>query len=142
MALLGARIDAFFPSYYKDQIEQIISYGAQRVYIADVEKLRGMIEKEKYEIVLFGASDKASIIAPRLAQYFKAGLVMGAQGIAINLDERLLVTTRAVYNGMLLLEETFRKKPQIAVVEEGAFSMPVADKTRKGEVIEIGRNSV
>ncbi len=135
--IFGVRLDVFFPSYYKDQMSQLISYGAERVYIADVAALRGLIEKEKYEIVLFGISDKARIIAPRLAQYFKTGLVIGAQCLAIDLDSRSLITTRPVYNGMLLLDEAFKRKPQIAVVAQGAFSVPVADNSRKGEVIKL-----
>lgn len=134
---LGVRLDAFFPSCYENQITQLVSYGAERVYVADVEKLRVVIEKNRYEIILFGASDKASIIAPRLAQYLKAGLIMGASNLEINLDSRELVTTKEVYNGMLLLEETFRRKPQIAVVEEGAISAPVSDASRKGEIIKL-----
>jgi electron transfer flavoprotein alpha subunit len=102
------------------------------------EVLSGIIQKERPEIVLFGATPIGADLAPRVAQKERTGLVSGCTGLEIDTEQRLLVCTRTFYGGRLAAEMICpERRPQMALLKEGAFPEAYRDPYREGTVEEI-----
>jgi electron transfer flavoprotein alpha subunit len=130
--------------------EELLAHGADRVYLANRPSLleaescaalmTRLIQRYQPEIVLWGAISLSQDIAARVAARLGTGLT--AHCIDLQIQEIYgkpqLVAMVAGWGGHLGLKIICpEKRPQMATVKPGIFSLPASEK-RKGEVILLG----
>lgn len=145
---LGTRVSAIVLGPGGAALAQdLIARGADTVYVADDASLAAyrtatylrvvadLVDQEKPEIVLLGATSLGRDLAPRLAARLKTGMVGDALALELDESERLLLATQALYGGALLSTAACpTARPQIATVRPGALRVPPADRYREGQV--------
>jgi electron transfer flavoprotein alpha subunit len=102
--------------------------------------LAGLIEAERPEVVVFGATEAGGQLAARLAQRTSGGLIEHATAVSLDEATRTVQASVPIYGGEYF--EVFacpQARPQFLTVEPGAFPAPFLDPYRKGEpkVIEV-----
>lgn len=137
--LLGADVEALAP--------ELIARGADRVIIADDEKLRNYAARpyeqamtqlaEKYlpSIILYGATTIGRDFAPRVMVSLKTGLTADAIDLVFDEDDVFCQTTPA-YGGTIMAHIAIpEKRPQMATVRTKLFTPLEADSSRQGVII-------
>ena len=132
------------------EVEQLIAYGADKVYLADspaladnqedlyAQKLSELIQQHKPEIVIAGATALGRALIPRVAAILKTGLTADCTGLDIDTENRLLLQTRPTFGGNIMATITCRTaRPQMATVRPRVFKKNTPDKERKGEIIKV-----
>ncbi|MGC9345326.1 MAG: electron transfer flavoprotein subunit alpha/FixB family protein [Candidatus Bathyarchaeales archaeon] len=131
----------------KDQAEDIIRYGADKVYVVDdptFEKLQtepylsaltNLATDYRPEIILIGSTKRGKELAARLTTRMETGLVSDAFKLEIDENKRL-TASRIVYGGNGVATETYQTKPQIATVPPRTFEKPKPTE-RTGQVIQV-----
>jgi electron transfer flavoprotein alpha subunit len=141
---LGVYVKAVFLGESTEEFRQaLIRNGADVVYVTDDPRLSeysteiyskvlgDLIEEEKPEIVLLGATSMGRDLAPRL------GTALFTNCLSLEIDEmqRQLLATYPLYGGEYFQTSVCPEaRPQIATVLPGAFRPPLADPSRTGEV--------
>lgn len=141
--------------------ETLISYGADKVYLVEDERLGHyqtagyrkiiceLIEQYKPQIVLYGATPIGRDLAPTVASAAKCGLTADCTDLQIGdhtepstkekqkeKHENLLLQIRPAFGGNIIATiVNFDRWPQMATVREGVMQMPEVDENRSGEVI-------
>ncbi|MCK4477664.1 electron transfer flavoprotein subunit alpha/FixB family protein [Candidatus Bathyarchaeota archaeon] len=127
--------------------EEIIKYGADRVFVVDHPRLKGfqtetclsaltnLVVNNKPEILLIGSTKDGKELASRLAARLETGCTPDCSQLFIN-EEGRLVTKRIVYSGNAIVTATYRKKPQIATVPLKTFEK-LEPKERSGEIANV-----
>lgn len=137
----------------KDQAQDVIAHGADKVIVADDAMLEGystqfyadtltqIINTFKPDSFLTGATVLGRDLAPRVAARLNAGLTADATKIEMDPekeDEALLLVTRPTFGGNLfgtiICPDT---RPQMATIRPNVFSMDPVDASRTGEIIEF-----
>jgi electron transfer flavoprotein alpha subunit len=137
-------------SQVKSLAQELICYGADRVFLVDDPKLahyqtgiytsvitQQLIEA-KPEILLIGATDIGRDLAPRVARRIGTGLTADCTSLAIDKEKRLLLQTKPGYGGNMMF--TFicpEHRPQMATVRPGVMQASIRDSSRNGEVINV-----
>jgi len=134
----------------KKEVETLISYGADQVYLINHPRLKtdeiglytraitDLVQKEKPEIMLFGATSLGRSLAPRIAARLGTGLTADCTGLEIDLKEKLLKQTRPAFGGNVMATIiTPSQRPQMATVRPKVMRKSPPDNSRKGEVITI-----
>jgi len=119
-------------------IEQLIAYGADKVYLVDepalasqpedlyVGELTRLIQEHKPEIVIAGAT---SIL--------KTGLTADCTDLEIDTENRLLLQTRPAFGGNIMATIICQaRRPQMATVRPRVFKKTIQD-GRKGQIIKV-----
>ena len=132
--------------------EILISYGADKVYLAENEKLdhffsqsykqaiTELIKTHQPQIVLFGATPLGRELAPRVA--FATGCGLTADCTKLELGERknqygILQQTRPALGGNIMATIITKSSPaQMATVRPGVFKTMNPDPKRRGEIIK------
>lgn len=129
--------------------ETLALYGANRVLLFDspllveysaehyVEALSKLVEEEKPEIVLSGATLTGSDLAPRLAARLRTGLITDCVSLALN-EEGLLLGTKLTHGGKV--SSTLAcpaSKPQMATVKADVTRIDKAKTAKKPEVVTL-----
>ena len=137
--LLGSKVGS--------KAEEIIKYGADRVFVVDHPRLKGfqtetclsaltnLVVNNKPEILLIGSTKDGKELASRLAARLETGCTPDCSQLFIN-EEGRLVTKRIVYSGNAIVTATYRKKPQIATVPLRTFEK-LEPKERSGEIANV-----
>ncbi|MFH1678741.1 MAG: electron transfer flavoprotein subunit alpha [Candidatus Omnitrophota bacterium] len=138
--LLGSKI--------KDEIDNLIWQGADKVYVIDNEKLASfqdepytnalveLIKKYRPRIVLTGATSIGRSLISRVAVRIHTGLTADCTGLDIDEDRKLLLQTRPAFGGNIMATIiTPNHCPQMATVRHKVFCESLPDKKRKGRVI-------
>jgi len=142
----------------KELAEEMIHYGADKVYLAEdpllgtfqtnsyAKVMYDLIHKHEPQIVLYGATIAGRDLAPRIASATKAGLTADCTDLQIGdhetpkdkkVHENLLFQIRPAFGGNIVATIiNLDRWPQMATVREGVMPAPEADTTRKGEIIE------
>ena len=135
-----------------DLAQALYQAGADGVRVADhpglaqfalepyLKVLADLIEAEKPEVVIFGATHAGQELAARLAQRTGGGLIEHVTMASLDEATRTVQGTFPVYGGEYLnIAACPEARPQFLTVEPGAFSMPFLDPYRKGEptMIEV-----
>lgn len=128
----------------------LISHGADKVFIIKdpllknyeigitTKALSDLAEKEKPEIILFGATSLGRSLAPRIAGRLNTGLTADCTGLDVDTNKKLLLQTRPAFGGNIMATIiTPSVRPQMATVRPKVMKKPLKDKTRKGEIITI-----
>jgi len=129
--------------------KELIAYGADRVYQIEGAILRNfqddpytdvltdLVEKEKPEIVLMGATAIGRSFASRVAARLGTGLTADCTELAIDLKTRQLLQTRPAFGGNIMATITTpHNRPQMATVRHKVFKKAVRQGNRNGEVIK------
>ena len=137
-----------------NEVEQLIAYGADKVYLIDnpalannqeelyIRELVKLIQEHKPEIVVAGATSLGRAFIPRVAAILKTGLTADCTGLEIDTDNRLLLQTRPTFGGNIMATivcET--KRPQMSTVRPRVFKKNTPDRQRKGQIIKVDFDS-
>jgi len=141
----------------KDLTKEIISYGADKVYVAENPALKDyttlpytklvvdLVKEYKPQIVLYGATTTGRDIAPRITSELKTGLTADCTDLQIGDYSSkgkeysdILYQIRPAFGGNIIATIVSpENRPQMATVREGVMKMNEKDNSRKGEVIEF-----
>ncbi len=134
----------------KKLAEELIKHGADKVYIADSEKLKtyqtdaytsvicNMISEYKPNIVIYGATHIGRDLAPRIAQRMALGLTADCTELTIDPEEKIMLQTRPAFGGNIMATIiTPNHRPQMATVRPGIMKELEKDESRKGETIDF-----
>ncbi len=129
LVILGADFD--------DQLEEFSLYGPDEIfyvkspilkhYYSDlyVQALTEIINENKPEIILIGATPTGRDFTPRIAKRLNAGLTADCTGLEIDQTTRNLLQTRPTFGGTLMATiRTPNSRPQMATVRPGIFNSP------------------
>ena len=131
----------------KSQANELISYGADKVVVADHPQLgtyqvdacldivTNLAKEHNPEIILVGSTRRGKELAARMATRLNVGCIPNCSKLSID-ERRWLITERIVYGGNASAIQTFQRKPQIACVLAGIFEKP-KPQDKKGEIIEV-----
>jgi len=135
------------------EIEQLIAYGADKVYLTDDPELANhqedfytweltrLIEEHKPEIVLAGATSLGRSFIPRVAAILRTGLTADCTELEIDNERRLLLQTRPAFGGNIMATIICQaQRPQMATVRPRVFKKKTPDKKRKGQIIRVDFN--
>lgn len=150
---LKTELCAICLGYNISEIEQLIAYGADKVYSIDdpalashqedlyTRELARLIQEHKPEIVLAGATSLGRSFIPRVAAILKTGLTADCTGLEIDTERRLLLQTRPTFGGNVMATIICQtRRPQMATVRPRVFKKNTPDKTRKGQIIKVDFN--
>ena len=131
-------------------IEQLVAYGADKVYLADDPSLTDhdedlytrvlvdLIRQHKPQILLTGATSLGRSFVPRVAAILETGVAASCTGLEIDLQSRLLLQTRPTYGSNLMATVVCaEKRPQIATVRPHVFKRGRPDESRQGEIVRV-----
>ncbi|MFW6265957.1 MAG: FAD-binding protein [Halanaerobiales bacterium] len=134
----------------KDTAEELIAYGADRIYVVEDKRLKDyrtgpytgiitkLIEKCKPEIVLLGATHNGRDLGPRLAARINTGLTADCTSLEIDSEKGILLQTRPAFGGNLMATIVCPEhRPQMATVRPGVMEKRDPDYSRAGEIKEI-----
>ncbi len=132
------------------QARELISYGADKVYIADNPELASyrdepysrvltrLITRYKPEIVICGATTVGRSLIPRVAVQIGTGLTADCTGLDIDQETGLLQQTRPAFGGNIMATIlTAHHRPQMATVRHKVMKEACPEEGRKGEVIKV-----
>jgi len=140
--LLGKEIAA--------QASRLISYGADRVFIAQADALEHfndeaysrivakIVKEQRPEIVLAGATSIGRALIPRVAVEVTTGLTADCTGLDIDRETGHLRQTRPAFGGNIMATILCpRHRPQMATVRHKVMKAIAPDETRTGEVVNV-----
>lgn len=147
---LGVQLSAvLIGSNIKVKTQELISRGADKVYVFDdpifaefqddpySAILTQLIQSEKPEIILMGATNIGRSFASRVAARIQTGLTADCTSLEVDTENRNLLQTRPAFGGNIMATIlTPRHRPQMATVRHKVFKEAKIDEGRKGEVIE------
>ena len=132
------------------EVEQLISYGADKVLLVDspelvanpedylTSQLSGLIQEYKPEIVLAGATALGRSFIPRVAARIQCGLTADCTGLEIDIEKRQLLQTRPTFGGNIMATIICpTSRPQISTVRPRTFKKNVPDSSRHGQIVKL-----
>ncbi len=140
-----------------DEVEkltgELIAYGADKVYLIEDSQLNNyntesyvailekLVQQEKPEILLIGATHNGRDLAPRLSARLGTGLTADCTELAIDQEKGVLLQTRPAFGGNLMATIVCpNHRPQMATVRPGVMVKAEVDNQRQGEVIKFDPN--
>ncbi|MGS2776630.1 electron transfer flavoprotein subunit alpha/FixB family protein [Robertmurraya sp. GLU-23] len=128
---------------------QVISYGADEVYVIDHPVLEDyrtesymkavvlLAEKYSPEIFLYGATPNGKDLASAVATDLSTGLTADTTMLDVDLEKRLLEASRPAFGGNIMATILCKKhRPQMATVRPKVMKALEPDKERQGVIIE------
>lgn len=147
---LGTELSAICFGHNISGVEQLIAYGADKVYLIDnpaladfqedlyTRKLVELIRRYKPEIVIAGATSLGRSFIPRVAASLRTGLTADCTGLEIDPETRLLLQTRPTFGGNIMATIICQtKRPQMATVRPRVFKKDTPDNRRIGQIIRV-----
>ena len=132
----------------KDKVDELISMGADKVYVIDnpaLENFRAdpyskiltsLIEEYKPEIFIASATTIGRTLMPICAVKLQAGLTADCTDLDIDTNERLLIQTRPAIGGNIMATiKTPTARPQMSTVRPKSKRPLPIDELRKGKII-------
>lgn len=148
---LGGELSAvLLGSGISNKADELIRYGADKVYVVDSPELENyrdepysriftkLIIKYKPEIVLCGATSIGRSLIPRVAVQLGTGLTADCTGLDIDKNTGLLLQTRPAFGGNIMatiLCQNYR--PQMSTVRHKVMKEAVPQSGRTGAVIKV-----
>ena len=147
---LQTDLSAVCLGYNIDDVNQLIAYGADKVYLVDspdfadnqedlcTGQLAKLIQQHQPEIVIAGATSLGRSFIPRVAATLRTGLTADCTGLEIDTEKRLLLQTRPTFGGNIMATIICpAKRPQMATVRPRVFRKNSPDPDRKGQIIKV-----
>lgn len=141
LVLIGAELS--------DQIDRIIGYGVDRVYLVEEDCLdlyndeyytaamTDLIKSYKPAIILLGATTIGRSLGPRVAARIKTGLTADCTGLDIDPESKNLLQTRPAFGGNIMATIVCENhRPQMATVRPGVMKAAAAKENYDGEIVE------
>jgi electron transfer flavoprotein alpha subunit len=141
----------------RELAESLVSYGADEIFIVEDPRLEHytpvpytkltaqIIEKQKPQIVLYGATTTGRDLGPRIASQLRVGLTADCTDLQIG-DHTvkgveytdILYQIRPAFGGNIIATIVSpEKKPQMATVREGVMKMRDPDPSYPGKVTAV-----
>lgn len=130
--------------------EQLFSYGADKVYLADHKELKNYrtdaytkviyeaITLYKPEIVLLGATHIGRDLGPCLAVRCNTGLTADCTKLEIDPEDKKLKQTRPAFGGNLMATIVCpNHRPQMSTVRPGVMEKAKYVERREGELVRL-----
>jgi electron transfer flavoprotein alpha subunit len=130
-------------------VEQLITYGADKVFLVDdpalgdhredlyAGQLIKLIREHKPEIVLTGATSMGRSLIPRVAAVLQTGLTADCTDLAIDTEKHLLLQTRPAFGGNVMATIICQtRRPQMSTVRPRIFPKNAIE-GRQGQVIKV-----
>ena len=127
-----------------------IAYGSDKVIIIDdpivkeyrndpyAKILTDIINDQKPEIVLIGATSIGRALASRIAVRITAGLTADCTELDLDIEKRILLQTRPAFGGNIMATiECPNHRPQMATVRPKVMKVRKRDDSRQGEIINL-----
>jgi electron transfer flavoprotein alpha subunit len=147
---LGTELGAVCFGHGIGEVDELIAYGADKVYLVDnpalaqsqedlyTGQLVELIKRHKPEIVLAGATSLGRSLIPRVAAILRTGLTADCTELEIDPDRRLLLQTRPTFGGNIMATIICQtKRPQMSTVRPRVFKKNKSDKSREGQIIKV-----
>lgn len=147
---LGAELSAVCIGHNVGGVEELISCGADRVYLADdpsladhhedyyTKLLLDLIREHKPAVLLAGATAMGRSFIPRVAAILHTGLTADCTGLDIDPETGLLQQTRPTFGGNVMATIVCQaRRPQMSTVRPHTFKKSVPDNQRSGEMIVV-----
>ncbi len=148
---IGTYLGAVFCGHdVTNMAQELITYGADRVYLCEHEKLAvyttegytmaidRAIKCHKPEIVLYGATHIGRDLAPRLAARVNTGLTADCTKLEIDPEDKKIRQTRPAFGGNLMATIVCpNHRPQMSTVRPGVMEKAVCNPNHKGEIIPV-----
>ena len=128
-------------------VAPLYQYGADSVLLSDQRELNlyatetytrvlsEMIQKEKPEICMFGATAIGRDLAPRVAARIKTGLTADCTSLEIDGDTGKLLMTRPAFGGNIMATIICPDHyPQMSTVRPGVMQLLEKDESRTGDL--------
>lgn len=127
LIILGAEFDEEIDNFTQYGADELIYIKSSKLkdYYSDlyVQVLTELVQDNKPEIILIGATPTGRDFAPRMAKRLNAGLTADCTGLDIDLYTRNLMQTRPTFGGNIMATIiTPNSRPQIATVRPGTFN--------------------
>jgi len=140
--LVGAALDAAAQSLRSYPVDAFLLAEApalaQRRSETHAAALAELIEKERPEIVLCGATAWGRSFFPRVAALVGTGLTADCTGLDIDQERGLLLQTRPAFGGNIMATIVCpRHRPQMATVRPGVLPRPEPGPERDAEVVRF-----
>jgi len=149
---LGARVVSVLIGNRLDKLIDILSvYGTEKIYLLDdpgldqysneayVSVVADLIQAHQPEIFLIGATDLGRDLAPRVAARVGTGLAAHCIDLVISLYEGMPVLYQIVpgYGGESMAVICPKKRPQMATIKPGVFSLYASEADKNVEVVRV-----
>ncbi len=148
---LGVELSAALMGHNVEGLaKDLIARGADKVYVINDAKLENyntggytkamskLINTEKPEIVLYGATHIGRDLAPRIARELHTGLTADCTELTIDLEQRLLLQTRPAFGGNIMATIMCpNHRPQMSTVRPGIMKEMDADPAKTGQVVNF-----
>ena len=134
----------------KSKAQDLINRGADKVYVCDdpvfiefqddsyTAVLTQLIEKEKPEIILMGATNIGRSFASRVAARIHTGLTADCISLDVDIETRNLQQTRPAFGGNIMATIlTPGHRPQMTTVRHKVFKEAKVEEERKGEIVDF-----
>ncbi|SKC58851.1 electron transfer flavoprotein subunit alpha/FixB family protein [Maledivibacter halophilus] len=134
----------------KDKTNTLIHYGADKVLYVDdpaldiymtepyAKALAQVINSEKPEIFLIGATTIGRDLAPRVSARIHTGLTADCTGLDIDEESKNLLMTRPAFGGNIMATIVCGDhRPQMSTVRPGVMPLFEKDENREGVVEEV-----
>ncbi|MTI67418.1 MAG: electron transfer flavoprotein subunit alpha/FixB family protein [Firmicutes bacterium] len=143
----------------EDKLDELVYYGAENVIYADDKALdvymtepytkviSEIVNENKPEVMLFGATAIGRDLAPRVSARVKTGLTADCTSLDIDEETNNLMMTRPAFGGNLMATIICPEhRPQMSTVRPGVMEKLERDETRDGNIeklkVEIPEESV
>ena len=133
-------------NHVEEDAKELIYYGADKVFMYDHSSLEefdvvrythnivSLVEEEKPEIFLFGATRLGRSLAPRVAAELKTGLTADCTDLDVD-EEGNLIQVRPAFTGNILAHIKTKARPQMSTVRYRVIEKRKRDPSRRGEII-------
>ncbi|RME69018.1 MAG: 4Fe-4S dicluster domain-containing protein, partial [Nitrospirae bacterium] len=132
------------------EAEELIKWGADRVYLAEddslrafndepyVELLSSLALEHKPEVILAGATAMGRSFLPRVAARLQTGLTADCTSLDIEPETGNLIQIRPAFGGNIMASIVCpRHRPQMATVRPKVMKKGQYQPDRKGEIIKV-----
>jgi len=147
---LGVTLSAALLGATEKEAEELIKWGAEKVYLCDREEMRDfndepytglltyLIKEYKPEIVLAGATPIGRSFFPRVAARLSTGLTADCTSLDIDGDSRNFLQIRPAFGGNIMATILCpNRRPQMATVRPRVMKKGEYDESRKGEIVKV-----
>jgi electron transfer flavoprotein alpha subunit len=148
--MLGSGVSAVLLGPSQTGADELIKWGADRVYYCDDETVRtfndepyaallaDLITLHKPEIVLAGATPIGRSFIPRVAARLKTGLTADCTALDIDGGTKNLLQVRPAFGGNIMATILCPfTRPQMATVRPRVMKRGEYDAARKGEIVKV-----
>lgn len=148
--ILGVPLSAALFGGDRQTAEELIAWGAERVYLCEHEALREfndepyanllseLIREHKPEIVLAGATPIGRSFLPRVAARLSTGLTADCTSLDVDPETRTFLQVRPAFGGNIMATILCpNRRPQMATVRPRVMKKGVYDPSRQAVVVSI-----